>query len=218
MEIISSKLTPSEFVEAIFSKNAKNLVGDLTDKSGTKYTFDQTHAEECIQDNNPIIELEDFNVSRYDKDKLDTLLKLQEIEVDDEFFIELGGKPIQYGSPGERCSAMLPIVTLTSCVPLIIDQPEDNLDNRLVSKALFKILSRLKETRQIILATHNPNILVSGDAEQVLTLKSIGELEDYGCIDKPSIIENVIGLMEGGEKAFERRERKYKLYFHDDVS
>ena len=52
----------------------------------------------------------------------------------------------------------------------MIDQPEDNLDNRLVSRALFKILARLKETRQIILATHNPNILVSGDAEQVLLL------------------------------------------------
>jgi ABC-type protease/lipase transport system fused ATPase/permease subunit len=94
----------------------------------------------------------------------------------------------------------------------VIDQPEDNLDNRLVSRAMFKILQRLKESRQIVLATHNPNILVSGDAEQVLSLDATGNLECHGCIDDPVIIEAVIGLMEGGAEAFERRHRKYEPY------
>ena len=107
---------------------------------------------------------------------------------------------------------MLPIVTLTSRAPLVIDQPEDNLDNRLVSRALFKILAKLKETRQIVLATHNPNILVSGDAEQVVLLNSEGEVEESGCIDRPEIIKAVISLMEGGEAAFAMRERKYEPY------
>ena len=104
---------------------------------------------------------------------------------------------------------MLPIVTLTSDAPIIIDQPEDNLDNRLVSKAIFRILSKLKETRQIIVATHNPNILVSGDTEQAIVLRDTGEIEKYGCIDESSIIKNVVELMEGGKDAFERRKNKY---------
>ena len=92
-----------------------------------------------------------------------------------------------------------------------IDQPEDNLDNRLVSRAVFKILGKLKETRQIILATHNPNILVSGDAEQVIVLKNDGNIEDFGSIDKPSIVSNIVELMEGGREAFLRRQTKYRI-------
>ncbi len=134
---------------------------------------------------------------------------IQNIPFDDEFYVELNGKPIKNCSPGQRCSAMLPIVTLTSNAPIIIDQPEDNLDNRLVSKAIFRILSKLKETRQIIVATHNPNILVSGDTEQAIVLRDTGEIEKYGSIDEPSIIKNVVELMEGGKEAFERRKNKY---------
>jgi len=107
---------------------------------------------------------------------------------------------------------MLPVVTLTTQAPLIIDQPEDNLDNRLVSRALFKILARLKETRQIIVATNNPNILVSGDAEQVLLLGSSGDVERYGSIDDAGIVHAVISLMEGGVEAFEKRKKKYAPY------
>ena len=104
---------------------------------------------------------------------------------------------------------MLPIVALTSTAPLIIDQPEDNLDNRLVSRSLFRILARLKESRQIIVATHNPNILVSGDAEQVLVLSPSGKLEESGSIDKAEIVKHVISLMEGGAEAFRKRQTRY---------
>ena len=104
---------------------------------------------------------------------------------------------------------MLPIVALTSTAPLIIDQPEDNLDNKLVSRTLFKILARLKESRQIIVATHSPNILVSGDAEQVLILSPSGNLEESGSIDKIEVVEHVVGLMEGGAEAFKKRQMRY---------
>ncbi len=137
---------------------------------------------------------------------------LQEVEYDDEFFITLGGKAIQHCSPGQRCSAMLPIVTLTSNAPIIIDQPEDNLDNRLVSRAIFKILAKLKESRQIIVATHNPNIPISGDAEQVIVFNPVGTIKDFGSIDESSIIQNIIELMEGGKEAFEKRRKKYRNY------
>ena len=170
------------------------------------------HAERLVADNSPISTIEGLDVSQVDSDKLDRLLRLEAVPVDDEFYITLADQPIQNCSPGQRCSAMLPVVTLTNQAPLIIDQPEDNLDNRLVSHALFRILARLKETRQIILATHNPNILVSGDAEQVLLLDSRGDVERHGCIDHPEIVESVIGLMEGGADAFERRQKKYAPY------
>lgn len=214
-EIIAENLKPEELVRAINKNEPDKLVGKYTDDLGNDHDLDKSYAKEFIKNNIASSEIEDLDVKKYNYKNLERLLGLQQIPIDDEFFIELSGKPIQNCSPGQRCSAMLPIVTLTSDAPLIIDQPEDNLDNRLVSRALFKILSKLKETRQIILATHNPNILVSGDAEQVLLLDNKGNLEEYGCIDKSSIIKKVISLMEGGKEAFIKREKKYKQFIHD---
>ena len=72
---------------------------------------------------------------------------------------------------------------------------------------------RLKERRQIIVTTHNPNIVVGGDAEQVVVLKALGdrsaELEETGNIDDDPIIDAVIKIMEGRKEAFKERERRY---------
>jgi hypothetical protein len=194
----------SEDVEALDSLSV-NINGD-------DYSITCKQAERIVADNTPFTRVEGLETVRVDTEKLGRILSVQQIPVDDDFFITLGGKPIQYCSPGQRCSAMLPVVALTSQAPLVIDQPEDNLDNRLVSRALFKILARLKETRQLILATHNPNILVCGDAEQVLLLDADGNLEKHGCIDNPAIIESVLALMEGGAEAFNRRHTKYEPF------
>lgn len=213
--VIVSKHTPFSFAEAIMKNDCQSIIHDieiLENNTTTSYRIDEEYASRFFQENLPYDDIEDLSIRRYHKQKMLNLLKIHEVPFDDEFFILLGGKPIQYCSPGQRCSAMLPIVTLTSDAPIIIDQPEDNLDNRLVSRAIFKILSKLKETRQIILATHNPNILVSGDVEQVIVLKSNGSVEDYGSIDEPSIIQNVIDLMEGGKEAFEKRNKRYAQY------
>ena len=109
---------------------------------------------------------------------------------------------------------MLPIVTLTSEAPIVIDQPEDNLDNRLVSRAIFKILSRLKETRQIIVATHNPNIPVSGDAELVTVLDAQGRVKTNASIDDDQIVQDIIDLLEGGKEAFEMRQKRYEKHLN----
>jgi predicted ATP-dependent endonuclease of OLD family len=99
-------------------------------------------------------------------------------------------------------------------VPLIIDQPEDNLDNRMVGQTLSSILSRLKEQRQIIVTTRNPNIVVGGDAEQVVVLDApdarSARVETTGSIDDPEIIDAVIKIMEGGREAFRERSRRYR--------
>lgn len=109
---------------------------------------------------------------------------------------------------------MLPLIALAEKVPLVIDQPEDNLDNRLVGKVLVDILAKLKEKRQIIVCTHNPNIVVLGDAEQVIVMDAIdnnhGRAEKIqASIDHPTIIQRVIDLMEGGTDAFDTRKRRY---------
>ena len=127
----------------------------------------------------------------------------------------LNDKPVDKLSPGQRSSAMLPLIALAEKSPLIIDQPEDNLDNRLVGNILVDILAELKEIRQIIVCTHNPNIVVSGDAEQVIVLDSQsndkGELQLSGSIDNNDIVKTVIDIMEGGKEAFRTRQLRYKM-------
>lgn len=111
---------------------------------------------------------------------------------------------------------MLPLVLLSENVPLIIDQPEDNLDNQLLGSVLAGIFAHLKERRQLIVATHNPNIVVGGDAEQVIVLDTVGRHQGSvaasASIDDPDIIAKVIQILEGGKEAFEARNRRYKPY------
>ncbi len=209
VETIAANLKPRQFVAAIIENNPEGIVGSYTTPSGQTYEIDEAYARQLIESNTPISNMSGFDVVRWDTQRLEWLLGLEHASSDDEFYVQLGGRPIQYCSPGQRCSAMLPIVALTSTAPLIIDQPEDNLDNRLVSRSLFRILARLKESRQIIVATHNPNILVSGDAEQVLVLSPSGKLEESGSIDKAEIVKHVISLMEGGAEAFRKRQTRY---------
>ncbi|MEN8263874.1 MAG: TrlF family AAA-like ATPase [Nitrospirota bacterium] len=211
--LIADKLNPFDFADVLNNNVPEKLIHRMNfreDNIDYNCSLEKKYAQNITEDNFPYEYMHDLGVRRYDRNKMQSIFSIQQIPSDDEFCVELNGKPIQYCSPGQRCSAMIPIVTLTSNAPIIIDQPEDNLDNRLVSRAIFRILSKLKETRQIIVATHNPNILVSGDAEQAVVLRDTGEIERFGSIDEPLIIKNVIELMEGGKEAFERRGNKYK--------
>lgn len=148
-----------------------------------------------------------------DPEKLQRLLSLETERIDDLPVISLDGRPISGLSPGQRCSAVLPIILVEGDWPLVIDQPEDNLDNKLVFDLVVDILRDLKEKRQIILATHNPNIPVSGDAEQVVVLEAPSRnrcrVAAQASIDDDTIVENIKAIMEGGEEAFEMRARKY---------
>jgi energy-coupling factor transporter ATP-binding protein EcfA2 len=124
-------------------------------------------------------------------------------------------KPIEHVSPGQRCTALLPIILLETDTPLIIDQPEDNLDNQFVFDLVVNTMRILKERRQIIVATHNPNIPVSGDAENILVFKpegNKGKLERNGSIDYEPVIDDVKSIMEGGEDAFVVRANKYGFW------
>ena len=143
------------------------------------------------------------------------LLELAEQHIDDRVRIRLNGQPVDELSPGQRSSAMLPLIALAETDPLVIDQPEDNLDNAMVGDTLTRMLADLKERRQIIVATHNPNIVVGGDAEQVIVLDAPGahraQVIRTGSIDDQKIIDAVLTIMEGGREAFIARRKRYRV-------
>ena len=101
-----------------------------------------------------------------------------------------------------------------SDIPLVIDQPEENLDNQTVVDFLVPSVKEAKERRQIILVTHNPNLAVVCDAEQVIcaTLdKNNGNQITYdtGAIESPTINQRIVDILEGTRRAFDNRDGKY---------
>jgi DNA repair ATPase RecN len=158
--------------------------------------------------------------------KIDDVLRLDEIVYDDIPVIRLNDRPndplskpqpIEHLSPGQRCSAILPILLLTGSSPLIIDQPEDNMDNRLIRQVIVNILSSIKLRRQVILATHNPNLPVLGDVEQAIILQGIGEhrcqIKAIGDLDSSDVVYHLTDVMEGGREAFQYRQTVYQTHW-----
>ncbi len=142
------------------------------------------------------------------------VLAIGEARWDDYEVVQLRGRPVSELSPGQRSSVMLPLIALSGeDAPLIIDQPEDNLDKRLIGNILVRVLASLKQRRQIIVCTHDPNILVGGDAEQVVVLEPVDDRESRidtsGSIDNDEIVETVVDLLEGGAEAFANRRKRY---------
>ena len=116
-------------------------------------------------------------------------------------------------SVGEKCSAILSIALLSKGKPLIIDQPEDDLDHAFIIDSIVEGIRQAKSERQIIAATHNPNIPVLGDAEMVLRVarksgEDVCEIQNSGGLEVPNITVGVQTL-EGGVEAFERRRARY---------
>jgi len=121
-------------------------------------------------------------------------------------------KPITTGSVGERSTAILSLLLSAGDQSLIIDQPEDDLDNRYVYDVVVGLLRRRKFSRQIIIATHNANIPVNGDAELIVALgaeKRLGTVLASGSIDRPEVKEQVSVIMEGSAEAFRLRSERY---------
>jgi len=113
-------------------------------------------------------------------------------------------------STGQRCTTILPILLTQSERPLLIDQPEDNLDNAFVYDTIVRALQTTKGRRQVIFVTHNPNIPVLGEAERVFVFSSDGQhssLKQVGTVDECRVqIENIL---EGGREAFLKRKVRY---------
>lgn len=131
------------------------------------------------------------------------------------FMVKYHGKPLQEHSLGQRASAMMLFILSRKDNDLIlIDQPEDDLDNQTIYEDVIKLIRKLKKNVQFIFATHNANFPVLGDAEQVIscTYHSDKIVTQTGSIDCTEIQNDIVGIMEGGEEAFNRRNEIYQLW------
>ncbi|MFZ2725823.1 MAG: hypothetical protein WAX77_06215 [Methylococcaceae bacterium] len=126
------------------------------------------------------------------------------------------GKSIEQLSPGEKGALLLIfyLVLDKEEIPLIIDQPEDNLDNKSVATVLVPYIREAKKRRQIIMVTHNPNLAVVADAEQIIRVHIDKEDNNKfhfisGGIENPAINEAIVDILEGTMPAFSSRKAKY---------
>ena len=129
-------------------------------------------------------------------------------------------RPIEQGSPGQKTAAVLAFLLSHGTEPMLLDQPEDDLDNHLVYDLIVTQLRDNKQRRQLLVVTHNPNIVVNGDAELVLPMDhKSGQCvfvtpPGPGSLQSLAVREEVCRVMEGGRKAFEQRYRRIMLEGH----
>jgi len=150
------------------------------------------------------------------------IMELEEFKIDDLVSIELNVsssedplyRKLDSLSTGQQCTALLHMLLLDNQDPLLLDQPEDNLDNAFIAERIVTQVRDAKLTRQFIFATHNANIPVFGDAEWIGVLESTNEnatlpIQNQGSIDQYTIQNLAAKILEGGEEAFNRRKEKY---------
>ena len=149
------------------------------------------------------------------------VLELEEVDLQDLTEIELNiahegelFRPLDQLSTGQQCTAILHLLLLENDDPLIMDQPEDNLDNAFIAERIVTQLRGAKTERQFLFATHNANIPVFGDAEWIGIFSADGShaqmpASAQGSIDVPAIRKRVAEILEGGREAFSQRKEKY---------
>lgn len=153
------------------------------------------------------------------------LMELEELELGHKVVISLNVshdesepvfRPLDKLSTGQQCTAILHMLLLENADPLIMDQPEDNLDNAFIAERIVTELRSAKTQRQFLFATHNANIPVFGDAEWIGVFTATERqatlgFEAQGSIDVPVIRDQVASILEGGRDAFIQRKEKYEF-------
>ena len=210
--LYAQRHSPHTFVQAILNpdKDFSNLRACRIEENTVREVIDAKKAQRVAEHLTPYLE---DDSPYFSAEKLEKLLEIENCDTEDFPVICLDKQPIEELSPGQRCGTLIPIILLESNCPLIIDQPEDNLDNKLVFDLIVDIIRSLKEQRQLIVATHDPNIPVSGDAEQIIVFDALShefcEINDQGSIDDDNIVNQIKTIMEGSEEAFQIRAEKY---------
>jgi len=156
-----------------------------------------------------------------------TLMRIEELELPVATQLELNIAPgedderwqrLEELSKGQKATAIMLLLLLESRAPLVVDQPEDDLDNRFITDGIVPRMREEKRRRQFLFATHNPNVPVLGDAELIAGLTPAGEAdggtariapEHLGSIDVDTVRALVEEQLEGGHEAFEMRRLKY---------
>lgn len=124
---------------------------------------------------------------------------------------------IEQGSPGQKTAAILAFILAYGVEPIILDQPEDDLDNHLITDLVVKQIRENKCRRQIIIVTHNPNIVVNGDAEKVISLhfpSGQTKISVQGCLQENKVRTEICDIMEGGKIAFKQRYCRINVTTH----
>jgi DNA repair ATPase RecN len=190
VERAAERLPPVEFASTIQTEDHSTLVRELD--------IDADRATRLI------IQL---------KDKPD-IFAIETVELRDRPVLELKDgedyKDSASLSTGQKCTTILPILLVESERPLLIDQPEDNLDNAFVFETVVQSITGASRNRQLIFVTHNPNIPVLGDAARVFALRSTGRaatVANAGTVD--DVAQEIVTILEGGYAAFEARRQRY---------
>jgi ABC-type enterochelin transport system ATPase subunit len=145
----------------------------------------------------------------------ENLEELLTFKVDNSVLIQYNGKSLDKHSLGQRASALiLFLLAQRENDVLIIDQPEDDLDNQTIYDEVIKELKKLKGNMQFIFATHNANITVLGDSEKVVACSNDEKKMTIhsGTIDEPDTQRYIVDIMEGGDEAFSRRKNIYSIW------
>ncbi|MDD2404161.1 MAG: hypothetical protein PHI56_06440 [Victivallaceae bacterium] len=182
---------------------APTLLADIVRRKDEKTLFEKTQLNP-----NQIRSV----ISRLSEERL--LADMEVVNMPDLPKIELNDhdtyKTTETLSTGQKCNTILPILLLDSDRPLLVDQPEDNLDNGFVHRTIVDSVMRVKQHRQLAFVTHNPNIPVLGDAERILVLDSDGThgiMRNSGTVDDCKT--DIVDLLEGGAEAFRQRKERY---------
>lgn len=187
---LADAIAPSELAEIVTARREQGLI----DRAG-------------INSNQAAVVLDVFSDRQRQFD-------LETVELLDQPSIDLRDGDVYKDSlslsTGQKCTAVLPILMLDSVNPLLIDQPEDNLDNRFMVDAIVRRIRDVKAGRQLVFVTHNPNIPVLGDAERVYVLASDGtraRVDQCGSVN--ACKDAIVTLLEGGREAFMQRKDRY---------
>lgn len=205
-EVLRGSNVRTQDKEAIAEEYEPEVLAKLIDEKDSERLVEDVGITETAAEN--IVNHDDLQARVHE---------LQTLEIHDSPLIEIRDegewKPLTRMSDGQQCTALLSIAMLERSRPLIVDQPEDMLDNGFIYDVVVNVLQRVKQSRQIISATHNANIPILGDAEQILVMWSNGRngfFQNRGSIDMADVQKKAQQILEGGEEAFSKRTRKYR--------
>lgn len=145
-------------------------------------------------------------------DEIELLLPEDEIEIQYKPTSSSGFKSLSTASAGQKTTAILTFILSYGKLPLILDQPEDDLDNRLVYELIVDRLKQAKKNRQLIVVTHNANVPVNGDAEYIISMDTESKhvkVLHTGTVEQSDIKKEICDVMEGGQQAFNMRSKRY---------
>ena len=156
-----------------------------------------------------------FEAVLWDVRFVDFMSVIDDDDVEISLKLETGAvTPIANLSAGQRCTAVFPLLLRASNGPLVIDQPEDNLDNRHIARVVAPQLVDRKEVQQFILTSHNANLVVLTDADLIAETESNGAVGKVGkrgflAWSGSEIKSAIVDVLDGGEEAIRARQRKY---------